>query len=471
MVRKHVLQSIEHLWPFNSMKLLNAKNKITFDFHPKAAVNFNNKADAFVKRLCVISNAEDQKTELFKDTPTSLILKEDGIQFLNRSTIDSKSNETSTHFFEDPNWLGFAEQDYAYFRSFCLDVSQVGPLKCKTSIEFILKMSLSWIQKKHNDSNYNIQYTEYIKKCCEEEVFSRTVIFPIDGLYVQASFTFGPFEIYHCGPDEFESLFPILPGEPDEIRERSIKKYRQTFQGKPIASVSIVGDEEYVEKEAIKKVDRVIPILNLFMGFPLNPEIQSFIAPTGMKPRPYSISVLKVGGEVDSTIEKNLAVPNDPVLTQDTLDYLHDQYSFGQVHELINNPDTQFKKIIADSLRLMGLGCYEENVSNRLIYTLISLESLFLKNSSEPIQDNVAYRISICCVDDPTGRQSITSNFKVAYNLRSTYIHHGEDVETIEELTEFFHWAWIALLSAVRNAKNFETKERFLEQIDYQKYT
>ncbi len=170
------------------MKLLNAKNKITFDFHPKAAVNFNNKADAFVKRLCVISNAEDQKTELFKDTPTSLILKEDGIQFLNRSTIDSKSNETSTHFFEDPNWLGFAEQDYAYFRSFCLDVSQVGPLKCKTSIEFILKMSLSWIQKKHNDSNYNIQYTEYIKKCCEEEVFSRTVIFPIDGLYVQASY-------------------------------------------------------------------------------------------------------------------------------------------------------------------------------------------------------------------------------------------------------------------------------------------
>jgi hypothetical protein len=443
---------------------------VSFAFHPQAAERFNQRADEFVARLSVAE--PEQNSDQFKDLPVTFSLgEEDIIGISNYSTIDEAGKQTSTQFFHDGQWLGFSGDAYNDFYSFCEKVSQTGPLNGKTSTASILQQSFTWIEEKHKFTT-NDTYTEHIRTQCEQAIKQRTVYFPLEGFWVRLEFEFGPFIISHCSPETYDLLIPMSDDpEKAEFIRLVRDEHREEFQGKPLARISITGDEKFAQEKARETAERIIPILNLFLGFPFLPEQSSYVAPTSFRPRPSYIFINHTSDGLENIPSGMLELMNNPTFASDALEHVRNNFSFGQVNELLKAPNTPFKRMIADSLRLMGLGCHEANVSNRLVYTMVALESLFMRNDSESIQENVGYRLAVCVVQNPDDRMNVVKNFKQAYDLRSKYIHHGRTVEIRDELKTFFMWAFIGLLAAVRNADRFSTKEDFIAQIDRKKFT
>lgn len=60
----------------------------------------------------------------------------------------------------------------------------------------------------------------------------------------------------------------------------------------------------------------------------------------------------------------------------------------------------------------------KSDLSDRIVYILTALESLFLKDGSEPIQQNLAERLAVSTTDNANERMDIIRNTKAVYKLR-----------------------------------------------------
>lgn len=109
-------------------------------------------------------------------------------------------------------------------------------------------------------------------------------------------------------------------------------------------------------------------------------------------------------------------------------------------------------------------------VSDKLVYALVALESIFLRNHSEPIQKNLGERIAFLVGDDRDSRKAIVALIGEIYGIRSALLHHGKDVSSSEtKVIEFFHIAWNALHAVIQNADRFDSIDLLMSAHDDRK--
>ncbi|HUW79646.1 MAG TPA: hypothetical protein VMV54_01980, partial [Acidocella sp.] len=108
--------------------------------------------------------------------------------------------------------------------------------------------------------------------------------------------------------------------------------------------------------------------------------------------------------------------------------------------------------------------------ADRLVYTCSSLESLLLKDMSEPIQQNLGERMAFLLTRNPTDRANIVGCVRQAYGMRSRYIHHRKAEIEESNLTSFTQYAYATLQVALSKLDNFKTSLEFLEEIDRIKF-
>ena len=132
------------------------------------------------------------------------------------------------------------------------------------------------------------------------------------------------------------------------------------------------------------------------------------------------------------------------------------------------HPKTDFQKKLLESLRLYSSSLLLHDFSNRLIYTLTTIESLLLKNRTEAIQDNISRRIAFLIGNDKNLRKEIAKNFKMVYSIRSKFIHHAEQISQDEfnTLKKFIFNVWTFLLMAINDSDKFKTKDEFIDAIE-----
>lgn len=106
------------------------------------------------------------------------------------------------------------------------------------------------------------------------------------------------------------------------------------------------------------------------------------------------------------------------------------------------------------------------------MYILVALESLLLKNDSEPIQQNIADRISFAIGKSADERREIVKNIKDIYNIRSKFIHHGTtSFQNRALIQKFMNYAWLTFLFLVQQSHSFETKDKCIFALDHIKYS
>ena len=100
---------------------------------------------------------------------------------------------------------------------------------------------------------------------------------------------------------------------------------------------------------------------------------------------------------------------------------------------------------------------------------LASLESLFLRNQDEPIQQNLADRLALITGSDLAERKEIVLTTKRAYGLRSRFIHHAQAIDDLSVMDKFMVYAWRGIYNIIANRNQFATLEALLEKIDERK--
>ena len=101
---------------------------------------------------------------------------------------------------------------------------------------------------------------------------------------------------------------------------------------------------------------------------------------------------------------------------------------------------------------------------------LSALESIFLKNENEPIQQNLAERIAFFISNNIDERKNIVRNIKDVYGIRSKYLHHGHSSSELESISKFMLNVWVVITKLLLDADRFVDKSAFINEIEDRKF-
>jgi hypothetical protein len=131
----------------------------------------------------------------------------------------------------------------------------------------------------------------------------------------------------------------------------------------------------------------------------------------------------------------------------------------------------QFQEKLLATLILYSRSAILKDIADKLVYILVALESIFLRNSSEPIQQNLGERIAFLIGDSLEKRKRIIKVTRETYTLRSRFVHHGHSIDDdhLETMREFMQYAWQAIVSLIHQSNSVSTVDALLDMLDDRK--
>jgi hypothetical protein len=260
------------------------------------------------------------------------------------------------------------------------------------------------------------------------------------------------------------------PESADKIRDLFAKK-RNQFQGLAAVVLEIIAVKKYAMQRAVELADIVVGLLRLY----------SLAAHVAWRTCASAI----IGTEyVPSTTAISYGYDGSFAMSQGVLKPLPYPWrisesewavmSANQLESLAalvdENGLSELQSRIRTSILSYSKGLTVREIGDRLVYSLSALEGLFLRNESEPIQQNLGERLAFLLHKNPVERQDVVRNVREIYGIRFRYIHHQKSVSEENALEKFFPIAKAALFAALANTQQFATSLEFIDAIERVKF-
>jgi hypothetical protein len=344
------------------------------------------------------------------------------------------------------------------------------PIQSVLSEKYIEEKIIQWIVRRFKGKE-NSEFINHLIECAENDIFTQDIYFPIPFTSSGHEFTLGKFSFKNFDSKVFDEWFSIMKGDDEKI-EQLRQKIQRDYQGNLAAKITLTAESEKAKEVGFSELSKTLSILR-------------FVSPAIFHP-------LWINGTYEygwNMYESEKVI----FFSKDTEKFsmsesIRDSRIYWDIDKkaldfICNGESNKFQELLAAStpslfqLKLItGLSIYSKSVlkrdiSDKLIYVLVALESLLLKNETEPIQQNLSDRIALISTRDPTKRKDTVKLVKDIYAIRSKFMHHGQPTyDQVEILKSFFHVAWLTMNSILDNHKNFKSKEEYLERVDDLKY-
>lgn len=112
-------------------------------------------------------------------------------------------------------------------------------------------------------------------------------------------------------------------------------------------------------------------------------------------------------------------------------------------------------------------------INERLVKTFVALESLFILDPHEPIQNNIAERMAYILGKDYPSRKKIKRFTKDMYKLRSDIVHRGFTYVSVGEIKELISLVRMAIITIIlkKDRLGLRTHENFYEWFEKKKFS
>jgi hypothetical protein len=127
---------------------------------------------------------------------------------------------------------------------------------------------------------------------------------------------------------------------------------------------------------------------------------------------------------------------------------------------------TEFQNDILRAISIYSRSSLAQNLNDKLLYAVLALECILLKDQSESLQKHIGERMAFLIGESVEERRDIISSYKVAYALRSGAVHHGRLVTEEDSLQKFLPNAWHTINKLITEADNFPTKQEMIAFVD-----
>ena len=442
------------------------------DLHPDASANFNTKASDLLLLLAPIKNDPEPRTF---ETEQYIDHSLDDVEIIGDTTeaqLDFTGQEISRSFTHDNKLIGLQGEAYRAFFKLCENIQRTKQYTTAISLDLVQNELFEWMKSRYRGET-NLPFLDFSQPRMEAEIKEIEIWVPIHSLLIQSNFSLGKIQfqiITKALIDRWEAA--LIENKTEEKANQTrdfFKGERKEIQGLAAATIKLVAESRRAGQIALDEIERTLNILRFF-------EPANF--------HPIFVSHCAIIGKQNIQTTKYYVVENN-VLTSSTASMIDDSYRPWKIETqllvhiqnhglnilnsiLLSENRTDFHNTIIDTLQTYSRVGLASNYSDKLVYLLVTLESLLLKNSSEPIEQNVAERMAFSLTKVPSQRKKIIENFKKMYALRSKFVHHANDVERehIDSLSRFMFNVWQLLNMIINHANSFQNREQMIEAFD-----
>jgi hypothetical protein len=337
--------------------------------------------------------------------------------------------------------------------------------------------ALDWITAKLRDQHSRDLIAHLVERLSPTIATFKAVV-PVTFLHVQSELRFGRIALQPLRPDFFESLSAWRSGSSDESMradfDRWLLEYRRELQGHTAAEIEVTAEPEFATRRALSIASHAIGLLRFFSPESLYAEARSFVAPMGFfSPPKHDVWLFNPGEPSPFRRTTGFLDPAPvPWVLSDAEVAVLRSVGFDEASEIaLGERVTAFDSLLEECILLFSRATTTASPAEKLVFVLVSLETLLLRTATEPIQQTVGDRMAFVLTRDPNARRKIATLFRDCYDMRSRFVHHGRDPSDLEALTTLLRHAWSLLTRALKNRSKFSTKSTFLDFADSIKYS
>jgi hypothetical protein len=447
---------------------------LKLEIHPEASRNYDQKAEDLVTRLSTAP--EHLKVEsgppnpnihtVHKFTPENIIGE------IGYGWTDFTGNVTAKAFGQGGQMIGLFGENY-------LDLVRVAE-RMQTSIhprglvsvKRLSDLIFDWMKHKYRGTA-GYAMTEYVLAECEKLIEELEIWIPISNLFIQSPFDFGKITfraITKSMIDDWKASILSKVTKPEEVEsvQKGFERHRKEIQGLATATIKVKAEPERAYELAFEEIDRTMSVLRLLSPANFHPAKVCYSAPFGSQHEDsYTYLFIETGRIATYTSGLTDTSVRDWNLSK--VDLMIWSPELTVLGMLLNKENlTDFQGSLLGALILYSRSSLAKQVSDKIVYILIALESIFLKNSSELIQDTIGLRMAYMQDVSVDKRRTIISIVKAVYQLRSSFIHHGQGigVDDAKLLKEFMMNALLSLAALIPLAATGITKEAFFDYLE-----
>ena len=434
--------------------------------HEDARRRFEELGRSLLERVITFRDPPSRKRPVFSpNTFTGTTLTDLDIQGdLHLGWQDRHGNQTGIAVAEvGGSRTGLIGPDYEKLERLAFSMARVRPFNTTASVKFLCMQIFEWVKERHRGQS-SAGCVDYILWGLERAAADHRLLYPVSDLYVQSPLALGSVTVSTFPARIFEELESKRLDDPSaEGRARLSLSMRREFQGHAVAETSVFGEPIRAQEIAGERVELAISVLRFFTP----PGGTSRIARWGYAPsRTERVFVTDVTGKFLSTSTAMIDRARPMVLSDELRDSLLDA-GLSEVRDILGRASrTDFEEALVTSIVTFGRAALTPDLREKMIWYCAGLESILLRDSSEPILHNLSERLAMFAYDTVQKREEALRDVKEAYSLRSRFVHHGAEIDEGEVVNRFAHHGHRVFCRMAKNVHRFSRKVEFVEHID-----
>ncbi|CAN5491759.1 hypothetical protein BH18ACI1_BH18ACI1_20340 [soil metagenome] len=447
--------------------------------HQQASENYNSKIEELITKLTSEHPLIEKMNEPVSSNPdvhTSFHFNETNIiGEIKFGWTDNAGKVSSRAFDNGEKVVGLFDNDYKNLIRIAEAFQKSIIPKGTVSIELLESLLFDWIKLKSRNE-IELSTTEFILSECEKQIKECEVWIPISLLYIEAPFVLGKITFRAITKSMIDDWETHTSSKAKEKEVEAIKVYferiRKDIQGVATATIKVEAEPMRAYQIAFEETERAMSVLRLFSPVNFSPTKICYSAPWGKQHQDKDRYLLvqdkrivchKLGFSDKTKPYWNLSNEDLDRYIAAGLDVLN----FLLTKENL----TDFQKKYLEAITIYSRSSLTKNLSDRLIYIIVALETIFLKDTGEHIQEAVSLRMAYMQPVSIEERKAIRTNVRKIYGLRSSFIHHGQyiSVDNMAVIDEFASNACLSLLALTEYAVSDMTLENFFEFLENRK--
>lgn len=441
------------------------------ELHPDAVRNFNDKAKALLLELSIAPKTQEKiSAATFK--PDIYIAKhlteKDIIGEIRVGMVDGFGNEVGKFFAAGNVLMGLKDDGFLKLKRLSEDMHRIKALSDRVSVKFITDTIFEWMKNKYRNTT-DLSMTDFVLRKCEEELKEIEIWIPVALLLIQSEIKLGNIIFKTISRELIDSWSTAWksnnPEHGDKVDQLFDEK-REKLQGYAAATIKLSAEPERAYEIAQEEAERAISLLRVFSAACFSPSGVSYCTMIGRENIESKLYFILSEGQLRGM--------SDGFVSSDLKPWLLDNIFLSKINPYLDLLDkvlmreemTDFQETSLDALSLYSKSSLSKAVADKLIYILIALEYILLKNENEPIMQNIGERIAFFISDKKEERKQIINRVKIIYALRSKFIHHGQSIDDMQTMERFMLDAWLFFQMLILNINRFKTKEQFITSLE-----
>jgi len=442
------------------------------EFHPEARSAFTHQARYLQGLLKAIPFDQTVPRAFESQIPVMHHFCEEDLKCIGPEVlIDPFGDDVGFTFVHEGKKYGILGNEYSDLRKLVDSLSRTRSVSQILAQETVRELLCEWIRDVTVGAVAS-EFIDYLIEKASQGIAEYEVLVPIRFLEVEVPFHVGRIEFRPITKTFVDGLYAAcLADAPDKVDPiDELFHSLRPFEGFAAGVMSIRAHLTRAQEIGLVETQKALACLRVFSHAAFHPRISCVYDIWGSE-RVSSTNALVLTGGKYRTLSEQVVRPYQLFerISRDRLGHFM-QSGLETLSALLrSNALTPFQEATLDSVQIYSRSTTAILPSDRLVHILVALESLFLRNTNEPIQQNLSERMAVLISPALGERKQIIADMKKIYSVRSQFIHHGVSIEDYELLGRCMLHAWKAFHSVLRLVGSFRSKDDFIAMIDDKK--